>query len=105
MTEGDATGQPFTFPIPTVNITEDFDWDSKVASAIFDNAARVGSSYFQNFIGSQYIRDPETGERCPNPEAYSPGAVRSMCCRLQLDLRELPKRGDRKSTRLNSSHK
>jgi ribonucleoside-triphosphate reductase len=94
MTEGDATGQPFTFPIPTVNITEDFNWDSKVATAIFENAAKVGSSYFQNFIGSQYIRDPETGERRPNPEAYSPGAVRSMCCRLQLDLRELLKRGN-----------
>lgn len=94
MTEGDATGQPFTFPIPTVNITEDFDWDSRVASAIFDNAAKVGSSYFQNFIGSQYLRDPVTGERRPNPEAYAPGAVRSMCCRLQLDLRELLKRGN-----------
>ncbi len=94
MTEGDSTGQPFTFPIPTVNITEDFDWDSKVATAIFENAAKVGSSYFQNFIGSQYIRDPKTGERRPNPEAYSPGAVRSMCCRLQLDLRELLKRGN-----------
>lgn len=94
MTEGDATGQPFTFPIPTVNITEDFDWDSKVATAIFDNAAKVGSSYFQNFIGSQFIVDPETGERKRNPEAYSPGAVRSMCCRLQLDLRELLKRGN-----------
>ncbi len=94
MTEGDATGQPFTFPIPTVNITEDFDWDSRVASAIFDNAAKVGSSYFQNFIGSQYLRDPATGERRPNPEAYAPGAVRSMCCRLQLDLRELLKRGN-----------
>ncbi|ALE15434.1 Ribonucleotide reductase of class III (anaerobic), large subunit [Altererythrobacter epoxidivorans] len=94
MTEGDATGQPFTFPIPTVNITEDFNWDSRVATAIFENAAKVGSSYFQNFIGSQYIRDPGTGERRPNPEAYSPGAVRSMCCRLQLDLRELLKRGN-----------
>ncbi len=94
MTEGDATGQPFTFPIPTVNITEDFDWDSKVATAIFDNAAKVGSSYFQNFIGSQYLNDPVTGERRANPEAYSPGAVRSMCCRLQLDLRELLRRGN-----------
>ncbi len=94
MTEGDATGQPFTFPIPTVNITEDFDWDSRVASAIFDNAAKVGSSYFQNFIGSQYLRDPLTGERRPNPDAYAPGAVRSMCCRLQLDLRELLRRGN-----------
>ncbi len=94
MTEGDSTGQPFTFPIPTVNITEDFNWDSKVANAIFDNAAKVGSSYFQNFIGSQFIVDPVTKERKPNPEAYSPGAVRSMCCRLQLDLRELLKRGN-----------
>lgn len=94
MTEGDATGQPFTFPIPTVNITEDFDWDSPVANAIFENTAKVGSSYFQNFIGSQFLVDPETGERKPNPEAYSPGAVRSMCCRLQLDLRELLKRGN-----------
>ncbi|MFP4098273.1 MAG: ribonucleoside triphosphate reductase [Alphaproteobacteria bacterium] len=94
MTEGDSHGQPFTFPIPTINLTEDFDWDSKVANAIFDNTAKVGSSYFQNFIGSQYMIDKETGERVPNPEAYSPGAVRSMCCRLQLDLRELLKRGN-----------
>jgi len=94
MTEGDSTGQPFTFPIPTVNITEDFDWDSKVADAIFENSAKVGSSYFQNFIGSQYITDEVTGEKKRNPEAYSPGAVRSMCCRLQLDLRELLKRGN-----------
>lgn len=93
MTEGDSTGQPFTFPIPTVNITEDFDWTSKTADAIFENTAKVGSSYFQNFIGSQYIQG-ENGERIPNPEAYSPGAVRSMCCRLQLDLRELMKRGN-----------
>ncbi len=94
MTEGDSSGQPFTFPIPTVNITEDFDWDSKVANAIFENTAKVGSSYFQNFIGSQYKIDPKTGGKTPNPEAYSPGAVRSMCCRLQLDLRELLKRGN-----------
>jgi ribonucleoside-triphosphate reductase len=93
MTEGDAQGRPFTFPIPTVNITEDFDWDSKVAEAIFDNTAKVGSSYFQNFVGSQWKRG-ENGERIPNAEAYSPGAVRSMCCRLQLDLRELQKRGN-----------
>jgi ribonucleoside-triphosphate reductase len=94
MTEGDSTGQPFTFPIPTVNITEDFDWKSKVADAIFENAAKVGSSYFQNFIGSQFITDPKTGDKVRNPGAYSPGAVRSMCCRLQLDLRELLKRGN-----------
>jgi ribonucleoside-triphosphate reductase (formate) len=93
MTEGDSHGQPFTFPIPTVNITDDFDWDGKVAKAIFENTAKVGSSYFQNFVGSQWKRN-ERGERVPNPEAYSPGAVRSMCCRLQLDLRELQKRGN-----------
>ncbi len=93
MTDGDSTGQPFTFPIPTVNITEDFQWDSRVAGAIFANAAKVGSSYFQNFTGSQYVTD-EAGNRSINPEAYKPGAVRSMCCRLQLDLRELQKRGN-----------
>jgi ribonucleoside-triphosphate reductase len=93
MTEGDSTGQPFTFPIPTVNITDDFDWNSKVAQKIFENTAKVGSSYFQNFVGSQWKRN-EQGERVPNPDAYSPGAVRSMCCRLQLDLRELLKRGN-----------
>ncbi len=93
MTEGDSTGQPFTFPIPTVNITEDFDWNGRVADTIFANAAKVGSSYFQNFIGSQYTRDAD-GHRRPNPDAYQPGAVRSMCCRLQLDLRELQKRGN-----------
>ena len=92
LTEGDLHSQPFTFPIPTVNITEDFDWDSKAATAIFENAAKMGSSYFQNFIGSQYIIN-EKGERVPNEKAYKPGAVRSMCCRLQLDLRELLKRG------------
>ncbi|MCK5284280.1 MAG: ribonucleoside triphosphate reductase [Alphaproteobacteria bacterium] len=93
MTEGDSSGKPFTFPIPTVNITEDFDWDSKVAQAIFENTAKVGSSYFQNFVGSQWMTN-EAGEKVRNPEAYSPGAVRSMCCRLQLDLRELLKRGN-----------
>ncbi|MCB1529597.1 MAG: ribonucleoside triphosphate reductase [Rhodospirillales bacterium] len=93
MTEGDSTGQPFTFPIPTVNITDDFDWDGKVARAIFDNTAKMGCSYFQNFVGSQYMSN-EAGEKVKNPEAYSPGAVRSMCCRLQLDLRELQKRGN-----------
>lgn len=93
MTEGDSTGQPFTFPIPTVNITEDFNWNNRVADIIFANAAKVGSSYFQNFIGSQYTRD-DKGQRVPNPDAYQPGAVRSMCCRLQLDLRELQKRGN-----------
>ncbi len=92
MTKGDAIGQPFTFPIPTVNITEDFNWDSEAAQALWENTAKIGSSYFQNFIGSQYITD-ENGNKIKNPNAYEPGAVRSMCCRLQLDLRELKKRG------------
>lgn len=92
MTEGDSTGQPFTFPIPTVNITEDFDWDSENIELLFKNTAKIGSSYFQNFIGSQYIMDKD-GNRVENPEAYKPDAVRSMCCRLQLDLSQLEKRG------------
>ena len=92
MTEGDSTGQPFTFPIPTVNITEDFDWYGENTDILFENTAKIGSSYFQNFIGSQYKRD-ENGNLVPNEEAYKPGHVRSMCCRLQLDLRELLKRG------------
>lgn len=92
MTEGDLTGQPFTFPIPTVNITEDFDWYGENTDVLFENTAKVGSSYFQNFVGSQYKRDAK-GNLVPNEEAYKPGHVRSMCCRLQLDLRELLKRG------------
>lgn len=92
MTEGDKTGQPFTFPIPTVNITEDFDWYGENTDLLFENTAKIGSSYFQNFIGSQYKRD-KNGELIANEEAYKPGHVRSMCCRLQLDLRELLKRG------------
>ena len=92
MTEGDKTGQPFTFPIPTVNITEDFDWYGENTDILFENTAKIGSSYFQNFIGSQYIKD-ENGNKIENEKAYKPGHVRSMCCRLQLDLRELLKRG------------
>lgn len=92
LTEGDSTGQPFTFPIPTVNITEDFDWDGENVPLLFANAAKIGSSYFQNFIGSQYTTD-EGGNRILDEAAYKPDAVRSMCCRLQLDLRELLKRG------------
>jgi ribonucleoside-triphosphate reductase len=93
MTEGDSNGQPFTFPIPTVNITEDFDWYGENTDLLFENTAKIGSSYFQNFIGSQFILN-ENGERVENPNAYKPNAVRSMCCRLQLDLRELLKRGN-----------
>ncbi|HSI77138.1 MAG TPA: ribonucleoside triphosphate reductase [Lunatimonas sp.] len=93
MTEGDANAQPFTFPIPTVNITEDFDWNGENTDLLFENTAKIGSSYFQNFIGSQYTFD-ENGNKVENPLAYKPNAVRSMCCRLQLDLRELLKRGN-----------
>ncbi|MCT7586705.1 ribonucleoside triphosphate reductase [Aliarcobacter butzleri] len=92
MTQGDKTGQPFTFPIPTVNITEDFDWYGENTDLLFENTAKIGSSYFQNFIGSQYTKD-EKGNLVENEQAYKPGHVRSMCCRLQLDLRELLKRG------------
>lgn len=93
MTEGDSNGQPFTFPIPTVNITEDFDWHGENTDLLFENTAKIGSSYFQNFVGSQYIKD-EDGNKIENENAYKPNAVRSMCCRLQLDLRELLKRGN-----------
>ncbi|VEG29348.1 ribonucleoside triphosphate reductase [Actinomyces howellii] len=78
MTEGDAEGRVFTFPIPTYNITKDFDWDSEGADRLFAMTAKYGLPYFQNFINSE----------------LDPGMIRSMCCRLQLDLRELLKRGN-----------
>ncbi|MHA7599955.1 ribonucleoside triphosphate reductase [Alicycliphilus sp. T452] len=78
MTTGDARGRVFTFPIPTYNITPDFPWESENAAALFDMTAKYGLPYFQNFINSE----------------LSPNMVRSMCCRLQLDLRELLKRGN-----------
>lgn len=78
MTDGDASGRVFTFPIPTYNITPDFEWHSPNADRLFAMTARYGLPYFQNFINSE----------------MSPGDVRSMCCRLQLDLRELLKRGN-----------
>lgn len=93
LNEGDINGMPFTFPIPTINVTEDFAWDSKVANVIFENAAKYGSSYFQNFIGSQYKRNPETGELERDPNAYKPNDVRSMCP-LTLDTQVVAKRGD-----------
>jgi len=92
MTEGDANGRVFTFPIPTYNITEEFDWNSENSDLLFEVTAKYGLPYFQNFIGSQYKTD-ENGNKVRNEEAYTPGAVRSMCCRLQLDLNELLKRG------------
>jgi ribonucleoside-triphosphate reductase len=78
MTEGDAKGRIFTFPIPTYNITADFPWDSENAERLFEMTAKYGLPYFQNFLNSE----------------LSPNMVRSMCCRLQLDLRELLKRGN-----------
>ena len=78
MTKGDAKGRVFTFPIPTYNITPDFDWDSPNVLPLFDMTARYGLPYFQNFINSE----------------LKPNMIRSMCCRLQLDLRELLKRGN-----------
>ncbi len=78
MMAGDAKGRAFTFPIPTYNITRDFDWDSPNSQALFEMTARYGLPYFQNFLNSE----------------LQPNMVRSMCCRLQLDLRELLKRGN-----------
>lgn len=78
MMEGDADGRVFTFPIPTYNMTKDFDWDSPNANLLFEMTAKYGLPYFQNFINSE----------------LDPGMIRSMCCRLQLDLRELLKRGN-----------
>lgn len=93
LSEGDCVGQPFTFPIPTVNITEDFEWDNPDYDFLFENAARYGSSYFQNFIGSQYLRDENGKLTIRDESAYSTDDVRSMCCRLQLDRKALRKRG------------
>lgn len=78
MAEGDARGRVFTFPIPTYNITDDFPWQSENARLLFHLTARYGLPYFQNFINSE----------------LKPNMIRSMCCRLQLDLRELLKRGN-----------
>ena len=77
MTEGDAQGRPFTFPIPTYNITPDFPWDHPNVKPLFDLAAKYGIPNFQNFLNSD----------------LNPTDVRSMCCRLRLDVRELLKRG------------
>jgi ribonucleoside-triphosphate reductase len=78
LNKGDINGLPFTFPIPTVNITENFDWDGENTDLLFENAAKYGSSYFQNFIGSQYKRN-ENGELVLDDNAYKPSDVRSMC--------------------------
>jgi len=90
-TEGDKDGRIFTFPIPTYNITEDFERDDPDITDLFEMTAKYGIPYFQNFIGSQFTTDAEGG-RVRDPKAYKPDDVRSMCCRLQLDLDELRKR-------------
>ena len=78
MMAGDAKGRVFTFPIPTYNITEDFIWDSENADRLFEMTSKYGLPYFQNFLNSE----------------LKPNMIRSMCCRLQLDMRELLKRGN-----------
>ena len=94
---GDAKGNVFTFPIPTYNITEDFDRDLPIVDDIMTMTAKYGIPYFQNFVGSQWTKtklSDGTVSKERNLKAYTPGAVRSMCCRLQLDLTELTKRGN-----------
>ncbi len=78
MARGDARQRVFTFPIPTYNLTQDFPWESETAQLLFEVTAKYGLPYFQNFLNSE----------------LQPNMVRSMCCRLQLDLRELLKRGN-----------
>jgi len=77
MMEGDGAGRAFSFPIPTVNITKDFPWNSEVVNSIMDMTRKFGTPYFANFLNSD----------------LSPEDIRSMCCRLRLDNRELRKRG------------
>ncbi len=77
MIEGDAEGRGFAYPIPTYNITKDFNWDSEIAKLLFTMTAQYGTPNFQNFVNSD----------------LNPSDVRSMCCRLQLDKRELRRRG------------
>ena len=77
MMEGDNSGRVFTFPIPTYNITKDFDWDNKNIEGLWEMSAKYGIPYFSNFINSD----------------MSPEDARSMCCRLRIDNRELEYRG------------
>lgn len=77
MSEGDARGRVFTFPIPTYNITKDFNWDNPNLKGLWEMSAKYGIPYFSNFINSD----------------MSPEDARSMCCRLRIDNRELHKRG------------
>lgn len=78
MAKGDAMGQIFTFPIPTINISKDFAWEDPNLDGMWEAEAKYGLAYFQNFVNSD----------------LNPNQIRSMCCRLQLDLRELEKRGN-----------
>ncbi len=75
--EGDKSDRPFSFPIPTINITKDFPWDEPAFEGIFEASAKYGINYFANYINSE----------------MKPSDVRSMCCRLRLDLKELANRG------------
>ncbi|MCT4593880.1 MAG: ribonucleoside triphosphate reductase [Anaeromicrobium sp.] len=77
MMEGDGAGRAFSFPIPTVNITDDFPWDSEAVNSIMEMTRKFGTPYFANFLNSD----------------MSPEDIRSMCCRLRIDNRELRKRG------------
>ena len=77
MLEGDGIGRVFTFPIPTINVTKDFDWENEVVKKVFEISAKYGIPYFANFVNSN----------------MKPEDVRSMCCRLRIDKRELKKRG------------
>ncbi len=77
MTEGDAIGRVFTFPIPTYSITKDFDWEDEKYNPIWEMTRKYGIPYFSNFVNSD----------------MKPEDTRSMCCRLRLDTRELKKRG------------
>ncbi|HLE75317.1 MAG TPA: ribonucleoside triphosphate reductase [Candidatus Bathyarchaeia archaeon] len=77
MSQGDSKGRVFTFPIPTYNVAKDFEWDSPIAQKIFEVTAKYGMPYFSNFINTD----------------MKPEDVRSMCCRLRIDNRELRKRG------------
>lgn len=73
MIEGNSQGRVFTFPIPTYNVTKDFEWDSPIADLIFEMTAKYGIPYFQNFIRSE----------------LDPHEIRAMCCHLRLDLTQL----------------
>ena len=77
LTEGDASGRVFTFPIPTYNITKDFNWDNPVIENLWEASAKYGIPYFSNFVNSD----------------MSPEDARSMCCRLRIDNRQLEYRG------------